>query len=320
MENPVRSTTKEVVEQAEFVKIDRSRIKELAKEWVSDGESIEAWDLEHHLNSQDEEQLLTYYIVLDTLQSCFWNTEKERWHITYNDKKESGYFALSLSLKKFFEESPEKAAFQYLEHIADEEFKEILQGGENLYFLEERAKNLRAVSRVINKKYEGDSRRFVGTAEKSAEKLTQRIVGELPSFNDEAAYDGERVFLWKRAQILVGDIWGALGGKGYGEFHDIGWLTAFADYKIPQILRYWEVFEYKKELEESINNKKLIESGSKEEVEIRSAAIWAVEYIKEELEKGGVKKNALEIDWLLWNKSKEIDLPNPYHLTKTIFY
>lgn len=39
---------------------------------------------------------------------------------------------------------------------------------------------------------------------------------------------GREVWLLKRAQIFVGDVWGAFGGRGCGAFHDIGCLTAFA--------------------------------------------------------------------------------------------
>lgn len=46
---------------------------------------------------------------------------------------------------------------------------------------------------------------------------------------------GFQVFFYKRAQILVGDIWAAYGKSSpphpYG-FHDIDQLTMFADYRV----------------------------------------------------------------------------------------
>jgi hypothetical protein len=36
------------------------------------------------------------------------------------------------------------------------------------------------------------------------------------------------VFFYKRAQIFVGDLFGAFGGQGLGAFHDIDQLTMFA--------------------------------------------------------------------------------------------
>jgi hypothetical protein len=40
------------------------------------------------------------------------------------------------------------------------------------------------------------------------------------------------VFFYKRAQIFVGDVHGALGGQGLGEFTDMEHLTMFADYRV----------------------------------------------------------------------------------------
>lgn len=37
-----------------------------------------------------------------------------------------------------------------------------------------------------------------------------------------------QVFFYKRAQIFIGDLYGAFGGQGLGHFHDIGQLTMFA--------------------------------------------------------------------------------------------
>jgi hypothetical protein len=39
------------------------------------------------------------------------------------------------------------------------------------------------------------------------------------------------VCLYKRAQILVADIWACFEGQGYGEFNDIDEITMFADYR-----------------------------------------------------------------------------------------
>jgi len=57
-----------------------------------------------------------------------------------------------------------------------------------------------------------------------------------------------------------------------------------------------------------------------EEVEIRSAVIWAVENLAKELKKQGLDVYPFEIDWFLWNKSKKEKMKLPHHLTKTIYY
>ena len=40
--------------------------------------------------------------------------------------------------------------------------------------------------------------------------LVRQIAKDFTGFRDEAIYDGEQVFFYKRAQILVADLYGAL--------------------------------------------------------------------------------------------------------------
>lgn len=39
------------------------------------------------------------------------------------------------------------------------------------------------------------------------------------------------VSFYKRAQILIGDLWSCFEGEGYGSFYDIDSLSMFADYR-----------------------------------------------------------------------------------------
>lgn len=56
------------------------------------------------------------------------------------------------------------------------------------------------------------------------------------------------MFLYKRAQIFVADVWGAFGGAGLGAFPDLHRLTTFADYRVPVLLRQLSVLHYSPEL------------------------------------------------------------------------
>ena len=70
--------------------------------------------------------------------------------------------------------------------------------------------------------------RIIEKADHSAGKLVNLLAKHFPFFNDEARFDGRRVRILKRAQILVADLWAAFNGEGYGKFEDIGVLTMFA--------------------------------------------------------------------------------------------
>ena len=318
MENPVRKTTFEVIKFAKDVKINKKRIKEIAKEWIKEKIEIPPWPKEYHLETNDKQKMLDYLIILDAVNVCFWN-KKERWAINYKGEKYNGYYAWATALKKFFEENPEKANLEYFSKIKFKDFKNILQNGKNLLFLKKRWQIIKSVSFALIKKYD-NSQSFIKSCGKKMSVLVNKIYKELPYFADISIYNKKKIYLLKRAQILGSEIWGAFDGKEIGEFNDLDYLTCFPDYKIPQILHQFGILEYSPNLEIKIRNRNIIPQGSNQEIEIRSCTVWAVEYLKKTLENLGKKFYSFQIDWILWNKAQKIKIRMPYHLTKTIYY
>jgi len=318
MVNPVRETTKQVIKQAKNVRIDISKLKEAAKKLSRGDFGKPVWSAEFHLQTDNKEAMLAYIILIDAVNFCFWS-EKERWKIIYQKKTYNGYIALALAMKNYFDKNPEKANLKYFASISFSDFVSLLGGEGKLLFLKERLKIINTVSRYILEKY-GSSTTFISSGKGNCSALVPKIACELYSFNDEAEYNGQKVFFWKRAQILCADIYGAFKGKGPGHFNDLEHLTAFADYKIPQILHSLGILEYEPELKKKIASKKLIQAGSDEEIEIRSTTIWAVENLTKELAKLGKKYYPFQVDWILWNASQKQKMDLPYHLTKTIYY
>lgn len=94
-------------------------------------------------------------------------------------------------------------------------------------------------------------------------------------------YKGHQIFLYKRAQIFVADLWGAFKGQSLGQFEDIAAITMFADYVVPAVLRHWGVLTFSTTLAKRVDDQQEIASGSEEEVEIRACTITAVERIRE---------------------------------------
>src|SRR5262249_15123838 len=102
---------------------------------------------------------------------------------------------------------------------------------------------------------------FVRDAHRSAARLVERVVSTFPSFNDVTTYDGHEVRFYKRAQILAADLHGAFAGQGLGAFDDLEILTAFADYKVPQVLRRLGVLVYADALAARVDSRVLIPTG-----------------------------------------------------------
>ncbi len=316
--NPVLETTSHVIANAEHVAIDTKSVHLLA-ERVSGFPPFE-WDTTHHF-AGDEETTAMYFLVLDAMNFCFWaDAGEEKWGIVHDGKRLGGYFALSTALKRAFNDDPRFADARYLAAMPGEDLTRILAGHGRIPLLDERLANIHEAGSVLAFDYGGQFSDMIHAAQGSAQDLVELLVTHMPSFEDKATYKGKDIFFRKRAQILVGDIYGALHGEGLGNFHDIAGLTMFADYKVPQLLESYGVLRYSKELCRTIDSLQEIPSGDPREVEIRAASIWAVEMIKDVVFRKGRRMTSLEIDWNLWTLAEGKNFQRPYHCTRTTTY
>jgi len=197
-----------------------------------------------------------------------------------------------------------------------------MRGTATIPMFHERLAILRRTGKSLIEKYNGDFANVVDAADKSAVKLVQTLVSDFSDFDDHAYWGEEPVYFYKRAQLVTAMIYERLGGVGLGEFHDIDKLTAFADYKIPQMLRELGCLSYSEELMGKIKQRQLFPFGSQEEVEIRANTIWAVEFLRQEAEKRLGKVTASQVDHFIWQSAPRVPTNKefPYHLTRTKFY
>lgn len=317
----VLKTAQEVAGKSCSVKIDEQVLINFAAKLRTEKIALPAWNTIYHFCGKKEETI-AYLLVLDSINFCFWPAlGTPKWEVEYQSEKLSGYFALAASLKKALESGVPLIDAQYLAELSPREFKKILGGTGDLQLLESRVRSLNELGQMLMREYKGEAYNLVEAAAQSALQLVRLVVDKLPSFRDSAEYQGKKVFFYKRAQLFAADLYGALQGKGLGFFHDIDLLTAFADYKLPQVLRHIGILHYEKALAQKVDHHTLLDAGSPEEVEVRAHTIWAVELIHQELMSRGKNLKAIEIDWLLWNLGQHEEYRvKPYHRTLTVFY
>jgi hypothetical protein len=308
--NPVREAVWWIVERARWVSLDFDALRKLADELVKEG--TPSWPREYHFVGE-EELTLRYLLVLDALNFCFW-PGKGSWYIEGpGGERLDGYYALAYGLKRAAERFPEFFEPGHLAALSEKGLREVLG---DIPLLPARVRIAREVGQALLRF--GSARAFFAVG--SCAGIVERATAHMPSFRDAALYRGRWVPFYKRAQILCSDIHGAFGGEGPGALSDLDWLTAFADYKLPQLLRARGALGLHPALAARIDGHEGIPAGSDEEVEIRAATVQAVELLVEELSRLGRCVRAFEVDWLLWNLSQGRDFPFPYHRTRTIFY
>ena len=306
----VKKTTKKIVKQSKKVRINEDKIKELARIWKKEKVLPVYFPKRYHFlgNSQETSQ---YLFFLDSINFSFFAGKGER---KWRKNNLTGYFALSFALKK---EIAKILDINFFKNCSFSDLRKVLG---NIPLLPERLKILRENSKILIENFDGKIENLIKKSNHQAENLILLLVKYFPSFRDMAIFEGKKVYFLKRAQIFCADLYQALKGKDLGKFKDIERLTAFADYKIPQILHFFGILEYSKELEEKIKNKIEIKPNSKEEIEIRANTIWAVEYFKDVLRELGMDFYSFQIDNILWEKSQKIKINFPHHITRTINY
>ncbi|KAK0082210.1 hypothetical protein PV326_007285 [Microctonus aethiopoides] len=170
----------------------------------------------------------------------------------------------------------------YFANINKDDLGRILRGdsgSETIPLLDERVQNLQQVGKILVEKYNSTFVECVKAAQYSAEKLLKLIINEFECYRDEADFYGHRVSFYKRAQILIGDIWSCYKGKDLGEFNDIDIITMFADYRVPQVLMHFGALRYSNPLLSTLQTGTELEFGCIEESEIRGCSIEIVERV-----------------------------------------
>ncbi len=318
-EPKVLETTRIAVEKSKYVKIDREKITEFAKtfkhrnvlHWLS-GSPLSF----SHLS---DEEKLNFLLVFNSTSFCYWGDPK--WMVEYRGERYDGSWGMVAAILRALENGKPILDAKYRSKISRREYQEILGGNVEIPLFEERWKITKEVAAHLMKNNGGSFTEFVKQANGDAVKLLGHIIRNFPSFDDTAIFYGQKIEFYKRAQLLVADIYQLFDRKGYGNLTNAERLTACADYKLPQSLRTLGIISYTKSLAEKVDSKTPLIHGEQEEIDIRANTIWAIEFIRQELEKIGKRVMPIGINDHLWlmgqDKSKH---EKPYHRTVTAAY
>ncbi|XP_063050407.1 queuosine salvage protein [Engraulis encrasicolus] len=279
---------------------------------------------------------LNWLLVVDTMNFSFWPDDLDKQcEVTYKGKMYTGYMTLCAAITRALDEGVPITDPDYFSKISLEDLARVLRSDTEvpMPMLAERLKALTEVGQALLKHSgsgSGSFRSFLEPCGNDALKMVQRVVELLPSYRDEAVYEGRRVALYKRAQILVAEVGCVLEAGGEAPISGMDQLTMFADYRVPQALVHLGVLKYSDDLMNALKRGEMLSSGDRREVEIRGCSIDAVEQIKEHLlqlvaqSDGEVCHiNSALIDFYLWPYAKEHHKEMahiPIHHTRCIYY
>lgn len=153
-----------------------------------------------------DKDAIEWIFVIDTLNFCFWTPGNDtKWQVC----GETGYFALCAAIKRARSNGIDITNAHFFSKITLEELSDILRSDDNLTsvpLLAERVKCLHEVGTALLEKYDGKFENCLIEADHSAQRLLRIVTDEFPCYRDEAEWNSVGVSLYKRAQILIGDL------------------------------------------------------------------------------------------------------------------
>lgn len=309
------------------VKIDEEKLKESAKQWAGEKLTIPDWKAPVLPDNADDATVdfLGLGCAIDFAFTDFKTGKK--YEAAYNGVKYTGSYGMWAALKRGVEEGERLLDGSYLASMSKDDSGRLLERDGPIPLFEERHKIFREIGKVLEKKYDSHFHNLLRKSENrifnGGGGVVERLVSEFPSFRDTWSYNGSQVQFNKRAQLFPGLLQGKFLGCGVTLFpeQDVRELTVFPDYQLPRALAALGILKYSPALKEKIDNGKLIEKGSKEEIEIRANTVVAAKKIEDEIIKAKPESgvNALHIDYKLWSEGRKIK-EGRHHLTKTTAY
>lgn len=317
----VLSSTKPIVENLKYITIPEDKLDTISKIISAQlGKGLDTADM-HFGGTGNLENDVQLIFIEDVVNFCFWaEKDKPKWQIEWPKETitTGGWYSLTKCFQRAIAEKVPVLETKYLINLTFKQVKSLFRGIQKteIPLLEKRLANLQEAGKVLEEKYGGKFINVLENAGFDAIETVKLVYKDFPSFRDIAIWNKKKIYFLKRAQICAQDFSYLDAKHPKIQIKNVDMLTAFADYKIPQMLRKYNVISYCAELAEKIDNYVLIPEGKREEIEIRAVTIWCIELIRQKLK----KYTAADIDNALWLISQDQANVKPYHRTYTIYY
>ncbi|HDQ70737.1 MAG TPA: hypothetical protein ENN19_01425 [Chloroflexi bacterium] len=314
----ILDTIAPVIPHLRHVAIDEAPLRQVCARVAPKQLRLPTWDDDVFILHPPESRA-AQILLFNTINFSYWGDPK--WTIDFHGRPLDGAWGMLGALARAREEGFPIFGGRYLAEISAAGMRHILRGNVEIPMFEARLDIWREVGRGLLEHFDGDFIRLIKAAGNDALALVDLLVTHFPSFDDTAALDEHTIVFYKRAQLATAMLYEAFGGTGLGNLVRAERLTVFADYKLPQVLRRLGILRYHPHLAAHIDRREPLAAGSREEIEIRAATIWAAELMRQDLASRAPEITALHIDYWLWQEGQaKGPTIKPYHRTRTIDY
>lgn len=319
----IRDGCRQVAEQATRLSLDEARLADYARGFPIAEIGAATLDPATHYLGHGKDTL-AFILVLDAINFGSGYFPHVRKRPRDLNSFHSGYFTMAAGLNDWFqaEGAPTAARLARLtQGDCARIFGQDLGNPAAAELMGLFARALNDLGALLLARFGGDATALVESAGRRAEKLVA-ILRIMPFFDDVEIWHSRKVPFMKRAQLTAADLGLAFDRDGWGRFDDLDQLTIFADNLVPHVLRVDGILDYDPDLAAHIDRGDPLEVGSVEEIEIRAAAVHAVELLKQRLHEAGHRRiTSMDLDYLLWNRGQAARYKAiPRHRARGVFY
>ncbi len=294
-----------------YVSIDENKINKWIRRIIIKKDSPSLVD---EMEFKNLNERLNFLFLFCVINFCFWS--EEGWKYTGEDKVYYGSAAVIKSLYEAYKKNELPLSVEGILNLTFEKFQSLVVGEGNLYLMEERFNLVIDSFKILKDKYEGSIDKLVNTYNFDARLLMEDLPGILKAFEDKYTLAGKSKNIAKKLQVFISNLNKVYPNK---PFKNTDIFTLFADYRLPQLFRHLGFLKYTKELEEIVDNRKLIDKDSEYEMEIRLATIDIGEFILEVHPNKTL--NSIDLDGFFWGMAKTMsDKMKPHHKVITTSY
>ncbi|KAL1686148.1 hypothetical protein GGG16DRAFT_64815 [Schizophyllum commune] len=259
-QNPVIEGCEFVYENTDLVRVDDDGVEAAAEyihhKMLCESYSPRTWRAHPlHIMPDDTKSLhdpanvrvLDWIFLISSLNFSFWS-EREgtearygvKWQESWTDTRPkvfTGYWSLVAALNRALSEGipiidpkfyadKEACPDELIAHV----FRRAPQSEEDIPLLQERINIMRENGRILCEQFGGSFAGFIDAFHARHSKpgtaldLVKMVTVTFPSFRDETVFEGRRVCIWKRAQILVAELWAAF----FPDVSSEGWTSSIS--------------------------------------------------------------------------------------------
>ena len=314
-----------VIKNSKLVRVNEAQINAVAQ-WMAFEEFVQPDGSSLFDFGNDPNFLMDLTLTVNTMNFAFTNFESGiKFQTIYQGKSYSDSEAMMACLHKAVNQGIPFFSGEYLAKVKRSDLEKIFSGNIEMPMLDERVKLFNEVGSVLVDKYQGHFHNFVAACAPrlyaNGDGILEKLTTEFPRFEDVSNYQGNKIQIYKLAQLGIWSMHLTLFPRQAWALEDAHLLTAFADYIVPVGLRVMRIFEYAPELENDINNLVEIKRNSEAEIEIRALTIYAIARLTDEINllRPNLPRLLMpQVDFRFWKTYHATHWP--HHLTRTIMY